>query len=191
MAMETPKKEKKNSHFLSKMDPRKREALEWVLVIVVSFLFALFIDSVLIVNAMVPSASMEPTVMTGDRLFGNRLAYLNSDIERGDIVIFKFPDNEDELFIKRVIGMPGETIEMVDGKIYIDGSPSPLYEPYITVELMGNYGPVTVPQGAYFMLGDNRNISADSRYWKQPFVYKKKILGKAMLQYWPHISLIK
>lgn len=191
MAMENPKKEKKNSHFLSKMDPRKREALEWVLVIVVSFLFALFIDSVLVVNAMVPSASMEPTVMTGDRLFGNRLAYLNSDIERGDIVIFKFPDNEDELFIKRVIGMPGETIEMVDGKIYIDGSPSPLYEPYITVELMGNYGPVTVPQGAYFMLGDNRNISADSRYWKQPFVYKKKILGKAMLQYWPHISLIK
>ena len=86
-----------------------REILDWIIVIVVSGVLAFALDKFIIVNAKIPSASMEPTIMTGDRLIGNRLAYLNEDPQRGDIVIFLFPDNEKELFIKRVIGLPGET----------------------------------------------------------------------------------
>lgn len=167
----------------------KREILEWVLVIVVAVSLALFIDLVLIVNAIVPSASMETTIMVGDRVIGNRLAYNNDDPVRGDIVIFKFPDDESQLFIKRIIGMPGDTLQIVDGVVYINGEQ--LDEPYLTTTPLGSFGPITVPEGAYFMLGDNRNNSADSRYWNQPFVYRNKILGKAFVRYWPNPSKIQ
>lgn len=167
----------------------KREILEWVLVIVVAVSLALFIDLVLIVNAIVPSASMETTIMVGDRVIGNRLAYNNEDPVRGDIVIFKFPDDESQLFIKRIIGMPGDTLQIVDGVVYINGEQ--LDEPYLTTTPLGSFGPITVPEGAYFMLGDNRNNSADSRYWNQPFVYRNKILGKAFVRYWPNPSKIQ
>lgn len=187
--MSKDKKPSKIKKFYDEMNPTTREVLDWIMVTVVAVVLAIFIDTVIIVNAFIPSASMEPTVMTGDRAFGNRLSYINNEIERGDIVIFKYPDNEKELFIKRVIGLPGETLEMIGGKIYIDGTL--IDEPYVAEDPIGNYGPVTVPDGAYFMMGDNRNRSADSRYWKQPFVYKNKILGKAILVYWPHPHLIK
>ena len=85
----------------------KREIIEWIIVIAISALLALALDKFIIVNAKIPSASMEPTIMTGDRLIGNRLAYINDLPQRGDIVIFKYPDNEKEYFIKRVIGLPG------------------------------------------------------------------------------------
>lgn len=183
--------ENKKSGLFDNLDPTTREIVEWIMVVVVAFALALFINNVIIVNAVIPSASMEPTIMTGDRVFGYRLAYLSSDPQRGDIVIFKFPDNEKELFIKRVIGLPGDTIEMIDGKIYINGSDEPLDEPYIVEEPVGNYGPITVPSGAYFMMGDNRNKSADSRYWKQPFVYQNKILGKAAVRYFPNPKKIQ
>lgn len=169
----------------------KRELLEWVMVIVVAVIFALFIDLVLIVNAVVPSASMETTIMTGDRIIGNRLAYINDDPERGDIVIFKYPDHEKELFIKRIIGMPGDTVLIIDGKVYINDSTTPLDEPYLTEAPLGSFGPYTVPEGAYFMLGDNRNNSRDSRFWNQPYVFKDKILGKAFVRYWPSPSKIQ
>ena len=169
----------------------KREIIEWIGVIVIAVVIALFIDSVLIVNAIIPSASMETTIMTGDKIIGNRLAYLKEDPERLDIVIFKYPDNEKELFIKRIIGLPGDTVEIVDGKVYINGSTEPLIEPYLHETPLGSYGPVTVPEGAYFMLGDNRNNSADSRFWNHTFVYKDKILGKAMVRYWPNPQKIQ
>ncbi len=169
----------------------KREIMEWVVVIEIAVILAVILNMFIIVNAVIPSASMETTIMTGDRIFGNRLAYLNKDPQRGDIVIFKFPDDEKQLFIKRVIGLPGETLEMREGKIYIDGSEEPLDEPYLNVEPIGDYGPITIPEGAYFMMGDNRNNSADSRYWMQPFVYREKILGKAAFRYFPHIGKIE
>ena len=78
-----------------------------------------------LINARIPSASMENNVMTGDRIFGNRLAYINSEPKRFDVVIFKFPDNESKYFIKRVIGLPGETVDVIDGKVYINGSKVP------------------------------------------------------------------
>lgn len=161
----------------------KREIMEWIIVIEVAVILAVVLNMFLIVNAVIPSASMETTIMTGDRIFGNRLAYLKKDPARGDIVIFKFPDDEKQLFIKRLIGMPGETLQMKDGVVYIDGEA--LDEPYLATIPYGDYGPITVPEGAYFVMGDNRNNSADSRYWNQPFVYRDKILGKAVFCYFP------
>ena len=161
----------------------KREIMEWIIVIEIAVILAVVLNMFLIVNAVIPSASMETTIMTGDRIFGNRLAYVKNDPKRGDIVIFKFPDDEKQLFIKRLIGMPGDTLEMKDGVIYINGEA--LEEPYLAAITYGDYGPVTVPEGAYFVMGDNRNNSADSRYLKQPFVYRDKILGKAVFCYFP------
>ncbi len=170
----------------------RREVFEWIMVILISAALAFALDKFIIVNAKIPSASMEPTIMTGDRLIGNRLAYLNKDPERGDVVIFLFPDNEKEYFIKRVIGLPGETVSIRGGKVYINDSPQPLDESaYVMTTPLGDFGPYTVPQGAYFMMGDNRNNSMDSRYWNQPFVYKDKILGRAWVRYYPEPAKIE
>ena len=168
-----------------------REVFEWIVVVVISAALAFALDKFIIVNAKIPSASMEPTIMTGDRLIGNRLAYINEDPERGDVVIFLFPDNENEYFIKRVIGLPGETVNIRSGKVYITDSSEPLDESaYIVTEPLGDFGPYTVPEGAYFMMGDNRNNSMDSRFWNQHYVYKDKILGKAWVRYFPNPSRI-
>ena len=169
----------------------KREIIEWIIVIAISALLALALDKFIIVNAKIPSASMEPTIMTGDRLIGNRLAYINDLPQRGDIVIFKYPDNEKEYFIKRVIGLPGETVTVKNGLVYIDNSDTPLDESdYVVTTPLGDFGPYKVPEGAYFMMGDNRNNSMDSRYWNHPYVYKDKILGKAWVRYYPKITKI-
>lgn len=166
----------------------KKELMEWIIIIEIAVVFAIVLNLFIIVNAEVPTASMETTIMTGDRVFGNRLAYISKEPARGDIVMFKFPDNEKKLFIKRIIGMPNETLEMRNGKIYIDGSEKPLDEPYLNVIPEGDYGPITIPDDAYFMMGDNRNNSADSRYWVNTFVYRNKIAGKAILKYYPKIE---
>ena len=101
--------------------------------------------------------------------------------ERGDIVIFRYPDNEEELYVKRVIGLPGETVDIRDGYIYIDGADTPLDEDYLKEDwtvATGNYH-FEVPEDSYLMLGDNRNDSWDARYWTNPYVREDKILGKA------------
>ncbi|MCR5527160.1 MAG: signal peptidase I [Lachnospiraceae bacterium] len=163
-----------------------KEVFDWIAVVVVAIIAALIIDNFIIVNAKVPSASMEQTIMTGDRVIGFRGAYLFSDPERGDIVIFKYPDDEKILYIKRIIGMPGDTVQIEDGKVYINGEA--LKEDYLNVKTEGSFGPYTVPEGHYFMLGDNRNNSADSRYWNNTYVAKDKIIGKAVFKYWPSIK---
>lgn len=151
----------------------------------------LVVNNFLLINAKIPSESMEQTIMTGDRVFGNRLAYVFGDPERYDIIIFKYPDNEKELFIKRIIGMPGETVEIKDGKVYINGSKEPLKDSFTPETPVGDYGPYTVPENSYFVLGDNRNYSKDSRFWNNPYVAEDKILGKAVLKYFPGIKLLK
>ena len=106
---------------------------------------------------------------------------------RGDIVIFRYPDNEEELYVKRVIGLPGETVDIRDGYIYIDGADTPLDEDYLKEDwtvATGNYH-FEVPEDSYLMLGDNRNDSWDARYWTNPYVREDKILGKAAVIYWP------
>ena len=112
------------------------------------------------------------------------------DPERFDIVIFKYPDDESQLFIKRVIGLPGETVEIKDGKVYIDGSETALDDSFIPEKMQGSFGPYTVPDNCYFMLGDNRNDSKDSRFWKNTFVRFDQIVGKAVVRYYPSIKLL-
>lgn len=168
-----------------------KELFSWVMVIVAAFVLAYVITHFVIIKAEVPSGSMESTIMTGDRLIGNRLAYLFSEPERGDIVIFPFPDQEDTIFIKRIIGLPGETVEIMEGAVYINGQK--MNEIYINEPMNPEEtaGPFLVPEGCYFMMGDNRNHSADSRYWNEKFVKKEKIIGKAWLRYEPSLERIK
>lgn len=168
-----------------------KELWEYVKMILFVVIVVLVVDNFLLINAVIPSESMENTIMTGDRIFGNRLAYLFDDPERFDIVIFKYPDDESQRFIKRVIGLPGETVEIREGKVYINGSDTPLDDSFTPETPVGNLGPYTVPEGCYFMLGDNRNNSRDSRMWDNPYVKKEKILGKAVLRYFPGIEVLK
>ena len=168
-----------------------KEFMEYLKMIIFVVIVVLIVNNFLLINAKIPSESMEQTIMTGDRVFGNRLAYLFDKPKRFDIVIFKYPDHEKELFIKRIIGMPGETVEIRDGKVYIDGAKEPLDDRFTPEEPLGDYGPYVVPEDSYFMLGDNRNYSKDSRFWKNPYVAEDKILGKAVLRYFPGIKLLK
>ncbi len=164
-----------------------KELISWVITIALAVVAALFIKNYVIINANIPSGSMENTIMTGDRLFGYRLAYRKNLPERGDIIIFRFPDDETENYVKRVIGLPGEKVEIHDAKIYIDGSQIPLEEQYLKEEwtvATGDYM-FEVPEDSYLVLGDNRNNSFDARYWDHTYVTKDKILGKAVFRYYP------
>lgn len=171
----------------------RAELLEYVKIILIVGVIVFIINNVFVINARIPSESMENTIMKGDQLFGNRLAYKDRDPERYDIVIFKYPDNEKQLFIKRVIGLPGETVNIVDGKVYINDDPTPLDDSFLPEDMEGDYGPYEVPEGCYFMLGDNRNFSNDSRFWTNTYVRRDQILAKAVLRYWPitRLSLIE
>ena len=167
-----------------------KELLSWVLVVVCAYLLALFVTHCVIIKAEVPTGSMQSTIMIGDRLIGNRLAYLFSDPKRGDIVMFLWPDDESEIFIKRVIGLPGDTVQVLGGQLYINGER--YEEDYLNEEMRNEDTELfTVPEDCYFMMGDNRNNSRDSRAWKNPYVAKDKILGKAWLRYKPSIGFIK
>ena len=118
-----------------------KELWEYVKMILFVVIVVLVVDNFLLINAVIPSESMENTIMTGDRIFGNRLAYLFDDPERFDIVIFKYPDDESQRFIKRVIGLPGETVEIREGKVYINGSDTPLDDSFTPETPVGNFGP--------------------------------------------------
>lgn len=143
-------------------------------------------------NTRVPSASMENTIMTGSRLIGSKLSYLSQDPQRYDIVIFKFPDDESQDYVKRIIGLPGEKVEIRSGKVYINDSPTPLTSQFITAcTPAGDYGPYYVPQGSYFMMGDNREDSSDSRFWTNQFVKREKIIAEVKFQYYPEWKQIQ
>lgn len=168
-----------------------KEFVSWVVIFIAACIIGHVLNHHVVMKAQVPSASMKNTIMEGDRLFGIKIAYLFSDPERGDIVTFPFPDNEEELYVKRIIGLPGETIEIIDGKVYINDSTEPLEEPYLPEEMLGSYGPYEVPEGCYFMMGDNRNVSKDSRDWENKFVEKDKIEAKVVIRYAPKFSILK
>lgn len=164
-----------------------KDILSLAIIMGIAVGIAFFIKNHIIINTNVPTGSMENTIMTDDCLIGNRLAYLKNDPERGDIIIFPAPDDPSVQYIKRIIGMPGETITIDHGKIYIDGSKDALPEPYLKEEWTDNNDDYTfeIPDNCYLALGDNRNNSNDARFWDDPYVIKDDILGKALFRYYP------
>lgn len=130
----------------------------------------------------IPSGSMEPTLQIGDRIIVNKITYRFSEPKRGDVMVFKYPLEPSRDYIKRVIGLPGETLEIKDSALYINGQV--VEEQYLDPNLrFMDYGPVTVPANAYFMMGDNRNNSQDSRFWGT--LQRNYVVGKAVWIFWP------
>ena len=176
--------------------PKKKEnsLWSWVKCILFAVVLAWVITHVVIVNAEVPTGSMIDTIMPKDRIVAFRLAYLVAGPQRGDIVIFKHkaePGRDQTRLVKRVIGLPGETVDIRDNRIYINGSETPLEEPYLPEPMETDDRHFEVPEGCYLMLGDNRNHSADARRWSDPYVPKEEILAKVLIKYFPGIKKIR
>lgn len=252
------------------------EIWDWVKVILIAFVIALFLNYCILINSVVPSGSMEDTIMSGSRMIGFRLSYVFSDPEQGDIIIFKYPDDTSENYVKRIIGVPGDTVTLKGSTVYVNGEPleedyltdvpsdyvyeygeedyteaaivilnSLAAEPYVSEgtvsafvenfmddnveyieycaandnvdieeetleEIVTAYvnscdleDPIDeevlavivddlyegwvfeVPEGYYFVMGDNRDDSYDSRFWNNTYVPESYIIGKALFCYWP------
>jgi signal peptidase I len=155
-----------------------REALETILP---AILIAILINLFLAQPTRVHGQSMEPNLHSDQRLVVEKVSYRLHGPRRGDIVVFSMPQQSEELLIKRVIGLPGDTVEIHDGKVYINGTL--LDEPYLTQETRGRFGPIVIPPLHVFVLGDNRSFSNDSRAFDA--VPIENILGRAWLSYWP------
>ena len=150
-----------------------------------SIILALGIRTFVAEARYIPSGSMLPTLEIDDRLIIDKLGYRFTEPQRGDVVVFN-PTDElrkqyKDAFIKRIIGLPGETVEVRDGQVFVNGEP--LQENYIAEEPQYNWGPDTVPEDSYLVLGDNRNNSYDSHYWG--FVPRDHIIGRAIVRFWP------
>ncbi len=181
---------------------KKSTAREYFETIAIAVVLALFIRTWVVQAFKIPTGSMENNLLIGDHLLVNKFVFNplltgdevltpTSEVERGDILVFKFPEDPARDFIKRVSGLPGETLEVRDRQVFIDGSP--IEEPYldgqppsragaIAIDRRDNYGPITIPDANYFMMGDNRDNSQDSRFWGPlPHTYVK---GKAFVIYW-------
>jgi signal peptidase I len=188
---------------------RKSTLREYFESICVAVILALFVRTFIVQAFKIPTGSMEPNLLVGDHLLVNKLVFAPTasraelsllpidEIARGDIIVFKYPEEPERDFIKRVIGLPGETLELRNKKVFIDSKP--LDEPYVhflfppdpeghaapgevtDFDVRKNYGPVTVPAGHYFMMGDNRDNSQDSRYWG--FMPRDYVKGKALFVY--------
>lgn len=185
----SPKTEKigdKNKKPKSKI----KDTIDFLVPIVIAVVVAILLKTFVFANAVVPTGSMLNTIQKGDRIIASRLAYVKDDPQRYDIIIFRYPDDEEKYFVKRVIGLPGETVEIVNGAVYVtktDGETIQLDDSFVTVEEPeGNFGPYEVPEDSYFVMGDNRNNSKDSRYWVNKFVHKDKIIGKVKFRYFPN-----
>jgi signal peptidase I len=191
------------------MKPRTKQVIrEWVESILVAFLLAMVIRTFIVQAFKIPTGSMRMTLIEGDLILVNKFIYgakvpftdvrlpKFSQPKRGDVVVFIYPEDKKKDFIKRLIGLPGDIVEIKNGTIYINGQPQ--LDPLLNQRYYYNRGdfgqegqPVVVPQDSFFVLGDNSASSKDSRYWG--FVPGKNILGKAMVIYWPpqRIRIIK
>ncbi len=191
---------------------KKSGVREYFESIVIAVILALFIRTFVVQAFKIPTGSMENNLLIGDHLLVNKFVFGPSasglerallpigTIKRGDIIVFKYPVEPDRDFIKRVIGLPGDTLELREKKVYLNGVPQ--NEPYVhflqppgtsagselhevtSFDVRERYGPVTVPPNQYFVMGDNRDNSQDSRYWG--FMPREYVKGKALLIYWSY-----
>jgi signal peptidase I len=184
------------------MSKTKSKLREYIEAILLAILIAFFIRTFVIQAYKIPSGSMKPTLLIGDHIlvskfsYGIKLPFIRSTVipigepKRGDIVVFIYPEDRSKDFIKRLIGVPGDTIEVRNKKILLNGLPFDdahgVHSDSIiipgSVQPRDNFGPVKVPEGSIFVMGDNRDESYDSRFWG--FVNMKDVLGKALIIYW-------
>lgn len=188
--------------------PRKSTVREYFETIVVSVIIVLFTKTFVFQHFKIPTGSMEDTLLVGDHLLVNRYIYRHEslrwfdrllptrDVRRGDVVVFKFPDDPRKDFIKRVVGTPGDRLELVRDELYVNGVKQA--EPYRKLDAklafrgrfmdprMISAGPYVVPPGRYFMMGDNRYNSQDSRFWNVTFARADQIKGRAMVIWWSY-----
>ena len=187
------------------MSFRKSTAREYFESIVIAVILALFVRTWVVQAFKIPSGSMEQNLLIGDHLLVNKFVHAPTlsefertllpigEVQRGDVLVFKYPEDPTRDFIKRTIGLPGETIELRQSRVFIDGQP--IEEPYldlmrpggkVAADIRGEFGPRVVPEGHLFMMGDNRGDSQDSRYWGPlPIEYVK---GRAFVLYWSYES---
>ena len=191
-------------------DFKKSAVREYFESIVIAVILALFIRTFIVQAFKIPTGSMEENLLIGDHLLVNKFVFGPTasalertllpigTVTRGDIVVFKYPEEPDRDFIKRVVGLPGETVEIRAKKVSINGRPlaesyTHFLEPVSTpsefrevtsFDVRDQYGPVTVPANQYFVMGDNRDNSQDSRYWG--FLPRDYIKGKALVIYWSY-----
>jgi signal peptidase I len=187
---------------------RKSTVREYFESIVIAVILALFVRTWVVQAFKIPTGSMENNLLIGDHLLVNKFVFGPTltldrallpvrDIKRGDIVVFKYPEEPERDFIKRVIGLPGDTVELRAKKVHVNGQP--IDEPYVhfltpaselsevtSMDVRERYGPVTVPANQYFVMGDNRDNSQDSRYWG--FLPRSYVKGRAMMIYWSYES---
>ena len=185
---------------------KKSTAREYFESIVIAVILALFIRTFVVQAFKIPTGSMENNLLIGDHLLVDKFVFSPApsaierallpvrDVKRGDVIVFKYPMEPERDFIKRVIGLPGETLELKKKVVYINGQP--LKEDYVhflvpigaggleAMDKRDDYGPVTVPEGYYFAMGDNRDNSQDSRWWG--FLSRDYIKGKALMVYWSY-----
>lgn len=239
--------ENNNTENGSKKEPSKlKSTIDFLLPIIIAVVIALLLKTFVFANAIVPTGSMTSTINAKDRIIASRLAYIKEDPKRYDIIIFKFPDDEKTAYVKRIIGLPGETVSISNGVAYVTDKNGKSYQTeqsFLTYETpKGDFGPYYIPEkgeaitedengycfaengmevggegfvekycekdkdgnfvkdengnyimaeNCYFCLGDNRNNSADSRYWQYKYVAKSKIIGQAKFRYFPKISTLQ
>jgi len=180
-----------NEHSASEAESRQRtggfkwafELKSWSRDILLAFAIAIFIVIFVVQPVKVEGTSMQPRLVDQERIFVNRFIYRFQDIHRGDVVVFWYPRDRSKSFIKRVLGVPGDQVEIRSGTVFVNGAR--VNEPYLNPAFrdIKSFQPVLVPPGHYFVLGDHRNSSNDSRSWG--FVAHDLIYGKAVFAYWP------
>ena len=160
-----------------------RKTLEFVGIIASAIVLALLLQAFLVKPFKIPSSSMEPTLIPGDRVLVNRLAYKYGSPQRGDVIVFLSPHDPNVDFIKRIIAIEGDTIEVRQGRVLVNNEPQ--VEDYVQATDVSNFSYQQVPPGHVFVMGDNRPDSQDSRLWESPWLPEEDIIGKAFMIYWP------
>ncbi|MCL5428252.1 MAG: signal peptidase I [Chloroflexi bacterium] len=157
------------------------EVIETIVLALVLFMAINFLTA----RIRVDGSSMEPNFHDGDYVIVNRIAYKLGDIQRGDVIVFPFPLDPEDDYIKRVIGLPGDRVAIYGGVLYVNGEP--LIEPYIREAPRSDLAELIVPEGYVYVMGDNRNESSDSRSWGPLKI--EDVLGKAIFRYWPFSTM--